>query len=268
MPLSVRVAAFFEIGMYDKILEIIATMDCNGYDFRAKFPFRSNIALNTLTLNDHVKALIYAQLSSNRPWEGIASNFDNIDRIFCNFDLALLKQRLDKNSETLIDEIKAIKCGNRQISKQIESLKDNISVLETINANEKGGINTYYANTSPAQLTEELSKGRYKLKFMGVPLVCEYLKNIGVDTVKPDVHICRILGRLGYSVNSPDKAGIYESIAICNSISINLNIPVCQLDSILWQYCAKGKFEECTAKTQCRRCLVTDCPSRGLPHVD
>jgi hypothetical protein len=34
---------------------------------------------------------------------------------------------------------------------------------------------------------------------MCVALLCEYLKNVGIDVVKPDVHIKRILGceRLG-----------------------------------------------------------------------
>ena len=63
-------------------------------------------------------------------------------------------------------------------------------------------------------MVKELSifYSKNKLKCMGVPLVCEYLKGVGIGVVKPDVHLRRIIGRLGYSSKKP--ADEWETIDI------------------------------------------------------
>ena len=54
---------------------------------------------------------------------------------------------------------------------------------------------------------------------MGVALVCEYLKGVGVDIIKPDVHVRRIIGRLGYSKHNP--ATVRETMDVCKAIAEN-----------------------------------------------
>ncbi|PRR79289.1 hypothetical protein CLLI_09630 [Clostridium liquoris] len=81
------------------------------------------------TLSDHVKGLIYSSLSNQRPWKGIVVNMDKIENIFYDFDVYKIKA---ENPEKFINEIRQIKCGNRNISQQMKSLSSNIATMEEI----------------------------------------------------------------------------------------------------------------------------------------
>ena len=69
---------------------------------------------------------------------------------------------------------------------------------------------TYYHqwikdNRDLKQLIKQLSNpsSENKMQQMGIPLICEYLKNVGYDVGKPDRHIRRILGN--------ESAGIFRT---------------------------------------------------------
>ena len=99
---------------------------------------------------------------------------------------------------------------------------------------------------------------------MGVPLVSEYLKGVGMDVIKPDVHVCRILTRLGYSKSN--KITDDEAFDICCAIAKEYSISNVEVDSILWQYCAKNYFEVCCDKPKCSKCKVSNCKSRQAKY--
>lgn len=141
----------------------------------------------------------------------------------------------------------------------MQSLKDNIETLERI-VDDYDSVDNYYNNTNIKELLKSLSGGKYKLKQMGVPLVSEYLKGVGMDVIKPDVHVCRILTRLGYSKSN--KITDDEAFDICCDIAKEYSISNVEVDSILWQYCAKNYFEVCCDKPKCSICGVTNCKSR------
>jgi thermostable 8-oxoguanine DNA glycosylase len=105
--------------------------------------------------------------------------------------------------------------------------------------------------------------GKYKLKTVGMPLACEYLKNLGVDLVKPDRHLCRIIARLGYSKRNP--AGEQETMEICHDIAVAYGMTDIEVDSILWQFCADGYFAQCTNTPDCSKCLVKNCAYKNQP---
>ena len=251
---------------YKNFQYLIDTMDSVGYNYekeiievenrRKALSFTNNESL--LKLSEHVKTMIYAQLSNNRPWEPIAQNIANIDAIFFDYDIDSLKKAVPSE---LVDNIKSIRCGNRQITKQMYHLKRNIEMLEKIEQ-ENGSIDNYYRNTSLVEIVKSLclDNGRYKLKTMGIPLVCEYLKGVGVDVIKPDSLLCRLLGRLGYAKKVPATA--WEAIEICQEIGKEYNLSQPMVDTVLWQCCAKDKCEVCTATPKCHKCKVIDCPSR------
>ena len=242
-------------------------MDSFHYDYASEIieieSRRNALALpsennETLGLSEHVKTMIYAQLSNNRPWETIAENKESIDEIFLHYDVDALK---NANPAVLIDKILSIRCGNRQIRKQIQQLRHNIEVLESIEQT-YGSIENYYRATPLVDVVKSLSldSGKYKLRLMGTPLVCEYLKGVGVDVIKPDTLLCRLLGRLGYSKKVPATA--WEAIQICQEIGEEYNLSQPMVDTVLWQYCALDKFEVCTATPKCYKCKVANCPSR------
>ncbi len=258
---------------YPEFQQLIDTMERANYDYKSEIAgIEKNIVKRgqgALTLTDHVKGMVYALLSNNRPWDTIAQNTDELNHIFSDFDVDELKTA---NPTKLVAQITAPKlhCGNRQIKKQMNCLKENIETLEKIDS-EQGGIDHYFISTRCKELVRVLSQSNspYKLKWMGAALVCEYIKGVGVEVVKPDVHLRRLLGRLGYSKKNP--ASEWEVIDICKEIGEEYGMCQALVDTILWQYCVTNKdknnkttgFGVCTAKNpKCDICGVLSCPSR------
>lgn len=213
---------------------------------------------NSLDLNDHVKAMVLSLLSNMRDWKPIEENLSLLETIFCGYDAEKLSE---KSGAILVEEVKRKKCGNLKINSQMTHLKENIAVLKTL-SQKTGGIDSFYASTDKYELVAMLSdmNSEYKLHEMGVALVCEYLKGVGIPLVKPDRHVCRIIGRLGFSETIP--AGEIETLRICDEIANALNMSHAQVDTILWQYGVKEKCGICGDEPDCIRCGVASCPNR------
>ena len=244
---------------YIEFGEIIKTMQVNHYDYKKDSTIN---ALNdrkngkVYSMPEHISTMVFALLSNQRPWKPIADNRENIKKLFHYFDIDYIKAT---DYQVFVDGLLALHCGNRQIRKQMQSLKDNIETLEQI-AKDYGSVDNYYNNTNIKELLKSLSGGKYKLKQMGVPLVSEYLKGVGMDVIKPDVHVCRILTRLGYSKSN--KITDDEAFDICCNIAKEYKMTNVEVDTILWQYCANNYFEICCDKPKCSKCLVKNCKSR------
>lgn len=253
------------MGAYTNFKEIIDTMESQGYDWKQeigainKAQKKRNEQVE-FSLSDHVKAMVYAMLSSNRPWDGIARNSDKINAVFKNFDVDYL---LSASPTELEQQLTEIKCGNLQIKRQMNNLRSNIKTLQQI-ATDFGSIDDYYNSTDKYILIKSLSNSgqKYKLKYMGVALVCEYLKGVGVDIIKPDVHVRRIIGRLGYSKHNP--ATVRETMDVCKAIAEEYNLSQAAVDAIFWQYGANAKFKICDSAPKCNLCNVKNCPSRKI----
>lgn len=247
---------------YESFQQLIDTMDAAGYDYKSeiseieqrKKSIKSR-GFDALDFSEHIRTMIYSQLSNNRPWKTIEANRNEIDKIFGGYDIKYLKFA---DPDELTDKIKSIRCGNRQIKNQLCSLKANIETLERI-VRDYGTLGAYYQNENLVDVIKSLSQGdgKYKLKYMGTALVCEYLKGLGIEVIKPDSLLCRLLGRLGYSKKVP--ATSWEAIEICRDIGDVYGMSQTMVDTILWQYCAEGKFELCTASPKCNRCMVVNC---------
>ena len=209
---------------------------------------------------EHLRGFIYAQLSALISWKKIKSNSINIDKIFCQFDKDKLKL---KSAEDLIAEITGIKCNNPYTTKnQMRSLKTNIETFEKIEK-DFGSIEKFITHQIPVNIIKLLasSNSPYKLKYAGVALVAEYLRNMGIDIVKPDVHIKRILApdRLNLVSSKSD----YAVIERCKQLACEMGISQIKIDYLLWNYCAKGYGEICTKKPKCEKCVIKEFCERG-----
>lgn len=207
------------------------------------------------TFREHLKGFIYAQLSALVSWKKIKSNLDNIDNIFCQFDKNKLKQ---KPAKDLIAELTKIKCNDPYTTKnQMYSLKTNIETFERI---EKyfNSMENFITHQPPIETVKLLAdtNSTYKLKYSGIALVCEYLRNVGIDIVKPDIHLKRILGveRLNLVSSKSD----YTILAKCKELSEKIGINQIKMDYLLWNYCAKGYGEICTKKPKCEKCVINE----------
>ncbi len=202
---------------------------------------------------EHLKGFIYAQLSALVSWKKIKDNQTKFNELFCNFDRNKLKEQA---ADFLIEEIKKLKCYSPYTTKnQMHALKANVETFEKIEQ-DFGSLEKFITHTTPVNIIKLLadSKSTYKLKYSGVALVCEYLRNVGIDVIKPDVHLKRILGaeRLNIVKSKSDYAVITEY----KKLSDEIGISQVKMDYLLWNYCSKGYGEVCTAKPKCEKCVI------------
>lgn len=245
------------------------------------------------SVNEHVEKLILAMLSCQRRWQSLVPHIDNgdIPKAFFNYDANILKATPGKD---LYDSITAKNCGNRRISKQTACLSYDIAIIEKMYEDNVYDIkHGYYSVThnddgSPnfdgvIKVIRLLAEGksadvpnahRFKMEEMGVALVCEYIKGFGINVVKPDTHVCRILGRLGLNPTSAicKDLSVYNAIKVCNDIADEycnelkkegVTVPPAILvDTIIWQFGAEEKANICSKKNpKCNICLArNNCP--------
>lgn len=249
---------------YEEINKILEVMKERDWDYKEHQAFIDEVSKDKKSImQKHISSLVYSQLSSNRPWKPIEENKENIDSIFHDFDPEYLK---NANPEELVEEIKKINCGNISIHKQMSVLKDNIIMFEKIEK-EHESLDEFVHSDKAKTIAKKLAKGEYKLKQVGIPLACEYLKGVGIDCAKPDKHLRRIIGRLGYS--KKEEATEIETIDIISKIAIEYNkLDQKEIDTILWQYCAKGYLEICGKKPKCNLCKIKCDYSKNITLKD
>ncbi len=207
----------------------------------------------TFSFEEHLKGFIYAQLSALVSWKKIKDNQPRLNEIFYNFDRQKLKE---KSAEDLINEITAIKCHNPYTTRnQMRSLKANIETFEKIEQ-EYGSLEKFITHSSPSNIIKLLadSNSTYKLKYAGVALVCEYLRNVGIDIIKPDVHIKRIAS--AERLNLVTAKNDYKIIDEFQKLAQEIGISQVKMDSLLWNYCSRGYGKVCTATPKCEKCVI------------
>ena len=201
------------------------------------------------TLSDHIRCMILAMLSANRPWGPIEAHLKELDEIFFHYDAKKLKAA---DPEELASKVKAIRCGNRNILKQMQALKHNIEFLEKIQK-EHGSIDEYYRSMTKYKLVTLLN---VNFKQLGATLISEYLPGVGIDLPKPDVHIRRFLGkeRLGFSKYSPARCE--DCYSIISEIAKESGEHERYIDYLFWAYCAVDREHICSSEPDCSRCII------------
>ena len=205
------------------------------------------------SMSEHIQAMIYSLLTNNRRWEQVERHIEQIDCIFFNYDK---KKILSTPPDWFVEQIQEIKCGNRSIKNQMDALHGNVHKLEKIEE-EFGSLDHFVTSGTPIEIADLLANSlKYKIHTMGLALAMEYLRNVGIDAIKPDTHICRILGnhRLGYSPN--EVAGDIEAIKIIEDISQKTGYLLSEIDAILWLFCADEKGMICTKRPHCEECRL------------
>ncbi len=215
---------------------------------------------------DHLRGLLLAQLSAQKPWKKIAQNLDPIHRIFLDYDPDALEQA---DPSRLKEDIFAIRCGAIATAEQMRNLATNIATLRRIER-DFGSLDNFVTSRRPLDIATKIADDRslYRLHQVGVPLALEYLKNVGIPAIKPDRHVHRILGaeRLGYFSGKPTDQHVAQVAA---KLAAEANCNATYLDNVLWLFCAEGYGEVCGAKPKCNICeLKSRCQAPGLKKAN
>ena len=242
--------------MYEELINlIIETLRYNGYNIQEietvqAVNRRKNGA--TFSFEDHIAGMVYALLSNQRPWKAISDNYELIKDIFHGFNPDYL-QTIDP--VLLVSKLREIKCGNRSIHSQMNALNYNIEQFKRI-IKMYGSMDNYVTSDEPLTIARSLSAGEYKLRQMGIALTIEYLKNVGIDAFKPDLHIKRLFGKERLCLSDKSLATEREILEIIKQLSLESSLPTVEIDSIIWQFCAANYAEICGAEPKCGNCLV------------
>ena len=215
---------------------------------------------HTFSMKEHLKGMIYAFLSNQVPWVRIEPNLKKIDKLFFNYNY---KKVYETDPIYFINGIRALKCGNRSIRHQMNALRDNIDTLLLIEK-EHGSIDSFYDSMPVEELAERLTNidSPYRLRMLGQALIYEYFKSVGIDTAKPDYHLCMFLGqaRMGvmYRRNNFACATEKQALQQIDAISEKTGLLKCEIDNIIWSFCATGYAEICAVHPQCDICPIHD----------
>lgn len=241
----------------DKFHEIENMLTHNNVDFNQyiqqfgqieKIQARANG--EQFIINDYIKGLILAQLSAQRPWGPIHNNLLVIQNIFFNYEP---NEILAHNPNYFYENIRQNTLGNRRISFQMNALHHNINILQTIE--NEVGLNNFFNQNNFNNLATSLSNNGspYKLIEIGETLVYEFLKNVGVDCIKPDVHLKRICSnnRLSFFDHEPTSPELVNYLSIQ---AVENNIKMAYIDNIIWLFCADDFGNICNANPNCNFC--------------
>lgn len=221
------------------------------------------------SFEEHIAALVYAQLTNQTKWSRIVPHLSEIDELFFYYDPEKIKQY---PGSYFADAIFSLKCGNISTKAQMNKLHQNISTMEFI-ASEYGSMDAFVTSAPAQRIVEQLSSGKskYKLAMLGEALVWEYIRNVGIDGCKPDTHLRRFLGNNRMGISAGTIASIDETIRQIELLSTESGLPLSAIDNIIWSYCADGYGEVCTATPNCSRCVVrSSCKNNpfSIEHKD
>jgi endonuclease III len=207
-------------------------------------------------LTEHIQGMIYSLLSAQTVWANIERNMPRIDELFFYYAPEMI---LSKDYTYFVDGLARLRCRSRLTNNQMKSLPANIRMMQKIE-NEYGSMDAFVTSRPQSEIVHLLadSGSRYKMKQMGEALAWEYLRNVGVDGAKPDVHMKRILGSERLGVSKSPEASNEEVISTMKKLSDETGIWMAQLDYLFWCYCATDKGEICTAEPDCNRCVIKD----------
>lgn len=231
---------------------------------------------SVFSIEDHIRAMVYSMLSSGITWKRVEDDIDistgritSVDKVFFQYDVNEIMKHSPKYYE---EEIKGLHFASQYTSKQMEALiQKNIPKLMKYEK-EYGSVDKYYQtyvekDKSCKGLVKVLSSENSadKMTQMGIPLVCEYLRNVGYDIPKPDRHICRILGKDYLALSSKQPVPTEEAFDIVSDLASTSGKSIAETDYILWSYCANGYGEICTkSNAKCEICKAKEhCNTNG-----
>lgn len=206
------------------------------------------------TFEEHIQGMVFSLLSAQTVWANIERNMSRIDKLFFDYNPEMIKAQ---NYQYFVDGLAMLRCRSRLTNAQMKELHGNIETMEKI-VTEYGSMDAFLTSLPQSEIVKMLSdsNSRYKLNQMGPALIWEYLRNVGIDGAKPDVHMKRILGCNRLGISQYDNATDEEVLETCKQLSKETGLWMAEIDYLFWAFCATDKGEICTASPKCNNCVL------------
>ncbi|MCK4666428.1 DNA-3-methyladenine glycosylase I [Candidatus Dependentiae bacterium] len=180
---------------------------------------------------------------------------------FKGFDFEIVEGWTEKEIEELMKNKKIIRNKNK-----IKAIIFNAKVFNEL-IKEYGSFQKFLSKQcDPEKIHTYIEK---RFHYLGKITTYDFLKRIGLNFMKPDIHIRRLYKRLGWlnsmSDNNKNLNKIFEiSDSISNDTKLNLNY----IDGVFWLFCSGYKdvmtMAVCGAVPKCNICYVNHCKSREV----
>ena len=208
------------------------------------------------TMPEHVEGMILALISGQNEWYRVERQLPNIKRLFFDYNP---KEIVKYDGGYFYKGLRSLGSTGRFTERQVAEVNHNIKVFETIES-DFGSVDAFLVSRPVNEIVKKLSdpKSEYKLNQMRVALVCEYLRNVGIDTAKPDEHMRRMLGSGRLGVSNKENATENEVINEFYRLAKETGMWAADLDYLFWCYCAEEKGEVCSKNPKCSKCVLRD----------
>lgn len=208
------------------------------------------------TIQEHIEGMILALISGQNKWYRVERQLDNIKKLFFNYEP---DEILKHEGDYYYKGLRVLGANGRFAERQMAEVGHNVCVLKDIEA-DHGSVDAFLTSQPVDRIVKALSDGKskYKLNQMSIALVCEYLRNVGIDTAKPDEHMRRMLGAERLGVSLKKDASESEVISEFYRLSKETGMWAADLDYLFWCYCAEEKAEICGKNPRCEKCVIRD----------
>ena len=184
----------------------------------------------------------------------LRNRWGEIKKAFSNYDINKVSQYTEKDFKKMMDNPELVR--NRR---KLKACIENAKIMKEIS--EKYGSFGEYLDQNKddiKKLKEELIKNFH---YLGNVLVLEYLKEVGIDAIKPDVHVVRVMHRLGLVDSeriSPEN--IDKVVEVASEMSQLTKEKLSVIDAIFWIYGGSGDNHVKRAICSKNKPLCNECP--------
>jgi 3-methyladenine DNA glycosylase Tag len=197
----------------------------------------TDIDIKKLTNNQILAEVCWIIYCSGFKFDVIQKYWPKISNALRSFDVVQVAS-LSIDIETTANEI-CSKSGFKNKRKALWCINNAQRIMDLDEEFSKyGGLKGYFLELSrfdTLSIVKMTPNILQELKFKGIGNVTIFhlLKNIGLDVFKPDLHVCRLLERVGLI---SQKATILEIYSVMSNLAKANDLKVKELDSLLFMY--------------------------------
>lgn len=184
----------------------------------------------------------------------LRSRWDDIKKAFSNYDIDKVSQYTDGELKKMMNNPKLIRN-----EKKLRACIKNAKIMKGI-SKECGSFGEYLdqKKNELEKLKEELIE---RFRYLGNVLVLDYLRDVGIDAIKPDVHVVRVMHRLGL-IGSGDMSpgNIGRVIGAASQMSRESGEKLSVIDAVFWMYGGGGDNHVKKAICPKNKPLCSECP--------
>lgn len=181
--------------------------------------------------------------------EQIRKRYNILRTLFANYNINKVAKFSEDKIKELMKNPGMIK-NEKKIRACVSNAREMLEIVKQF-----GSFANYVKSFGDNKI--ELKKDLIKrFGFISRITVYDYLKEIGIDSIKPDVHVRRIFHRLGFIDSDDETDKTIEAVdKVANEMSKTIKEKLSVIDLVFWKY---GESKICTKNNPlCSECKLT-----------